>query len=132
MTRKEIEQYGHIVREIRMWENRLAQLEENSKAKGQPTYVIGGRSGLTSDPTGMSGTSNAEIEALISGLKAEAEILQKDIIVLIATIDDSMLRQIINYRCLELLPWSQVAKRVGGGNTADSCRMQFKRSFENE
>lgn len=130
MDRKTLEQYGHLKREIAMWERKLKQLEEMSKAKAQPTYMLGGRSGLVSDPTGAAGMKNAEIEEVIAGLKAEAEITRKNIIIYIATLEDSYTRQLINYRCLELLSWPEIAKRIGGNNTADSLRMQFNRLFE--
>lgn len=130
MDKKTLEQYGHLKREILMWEAKLKKLEEASKAKAQPTYMLGGRSGLISDPTGNAGMKNAEIEEIIAGLKAEAEITRKNIIIYIATLEDSCTRQLINYRCLELLSWPEIAKRIGGNNTADSLRMQFNRMFE--
>lgn len=132
MTRKELEQYFYLSKEVEMWKSKLRQLEEDSKAKGQPTYVIGGRSGLTSDPTGMAGIKGAEINHIIEGIKAESEIARKNIIIYISTVEDSLMRQIINYRCLELLSWPKIAKKIGGGNTADSIRMQFNRKFPKE
>ena len=41
--------------------------------------------------------------------------------------DDSLTRQILRYRFVELMPWDQVAVKVGGNNTADGCRMNVKR-----
>ena len=52
---------------------------------------------------------------------------KKEIYDYIATIDDSLMRQIIMYRCLSLCTWEEVAIYVGGGNSADSVRKLFVR-----
>ena len=130
MKRNEVMQAYYIHREITMWENKLKQLRENSEAKASPTYIQGGRSeNMISDPTGRSGTRYAEIEAIIDGLLAEVKIAEKNIIIYINTITDSLERQIVFYRCVEYLPWKKVAHKIGGGNTADGVRMRFDRMF---
>ena len=45
-------------------------------------------------------------------------------------IDDSLLRQIIVLRHVNGLSWRQVAREIGGGNTADGVRMLHDRYFE--
>ena len=60
--------------------------------------------------------------------KIDAE--EKRMMQYILTIEDSLLRQIVHYRCVCLLPWNVIAMEIGGGNTADSVRMQFKRFME--
>lgn len=130
MKRNDVMQAYYIHREITMWENKLKQLRENSEAKASPTYIQGGRSeNMTSDPTGESGTRYAEIEAIIVGLLAEVKIAEKNIIIYINTITDSLERQIVFYRCVEYLPWKKVAHKIGGGNTADGVRKRFDRMF---
>lgn len=130
MKRNEVMQAYYIHREITMWENKLKQLRENSEAKASPTYIQGGRpENMISDPTGGSGTRYAEIEGIIDGLLAEVKIAEKNIIIYINTITDSLERQIVFYRCVEYLPWKKVAYKIGGGNTADGVRMRFDRMF---
>lgn len=130
MKRNDVMQAYYIHREITMWENKLKQLRENSEAKASPTYIQGGRSeNMISDPTGGAGTRYAEIEAIIDGLLAEVKIAEKNIIIYINTITDSLERQIVFYRCVEYLPWKKVAHKIGGGNTADGVRMRFDRMF---
>ncbi len=51
----------------------------------------------------------AEIERFISG------------------IDDSLMRQIFELRCVDGLSWAQIAGRVGGGNTEAGVRMIYTR-----
>ena len=133
MKRDEVMQAYYIHKEIAMWEEKLAQLRENSEAKANPTYIQGGRAAnMISDPTGSAGAEHTEVEALIEGLMAEARIAEKNIVIFINTLTDSLSRQIVFYRCAEFLPWRKVAQKIGGGNTEDGVRMRFDRMFPKE
>ena len=46
---------------------------------------------------------------------------------ILSELDDSRLRQMIEYRYIENMSWVQVADRMGGNNTADGCRMAVER-----
>lgn len=130
MTRDKIMQAYYIHREIEMWEQKLEQLRANSEAKASPTYVQGGRSeNFISDPVAATGAKNAEIESIVKGLTAEVQIAEKDILIYINTLSDSIERQIVFYRCIEFMPWKKVAHKIGGGNTADGVRKRFDRMF---
>ena len=48
----------------------------------------------------------------------------------IQTIQDSRLRQILRYRYVDGLTWQQVAKKMKGKCTADSCRMEAQKIFK--
>ena len=133
MKRNEVMQAHYIHKEIVMWESKLAQLRENSEATASPTYIQGGRSAnMISDPTGSAGAEHTEIEAIIEGLVAEAKIAEKNVVIYINTLKDSLARQIVFYRCVEFLPWRKVAQKIGGGNTEDGVRMRFDRMFPKE
>lgn len=45
----------------------------------------------------------------------------------ICGVQDSYIRQILRYRYLDGNSWDKVAMRMGGGNTADGCRMAAER-----
>lgn len=45
----------------------------------------------------------------------------------IAGIEDSRIRRIMRYRYIDNLNWVQVAQKMGGNHTADSCRMAHDR-----
>lgn len=87
---------------------------------------------MISDPTGSAGAEHTEVEAIIEGLMAEARIAEKNIVIFINTLTDSLSRQIVFYRCAEFLPWRKVAQKIGGGNTEDGVRMRFDRMFPKE
>nr|DAV04070.1 MAG TPA: Protein of unknown function (DUF722) [Caudoviricetes sp.] len=48
----------------------------------------------------------------------------------INSITDSRMRRIIQYRILDRLSWYEVADKIGGKATSDSCRMYFERFLE--
>ena len=48
----------------------------------------------------------------------------------IASVADSRMRRIVNFRFIENLSWNQTAHRIGGNATADSIRMEFNRFME--
>ena len=45
----------------------------------------------------------------------------------IDSIEDSRIRRIFSMRYLEGMSWQQIANQIGGGNTADTCRMAHNR-----
>ncbi len=51
----------------------------------------------------------------------------KRLVVFISEIDDSLIRQVVFFRFIQGLTWTQTAAEVGGGNNADSIRMMVKR-----
>jgi len=50
----------------------------------------------------------------------------------IATVEDGLMRQILALRYINGLSWRQVAKHIGGGNTADSVRKYHDRYLQGE
>lgn len=127
MTRKELSQVYYINREIEMWQRKLGELREielpGQEMDGMP------RGQKKSDPTGVRAIEAANIEEIINGLLAELQIKRKEIYEYISGLDDSLMRQIVMYRCISLCTWEEVAVYVGGKNTADSVRMMFNRLF---
>ena len=45
----------------------------------------------------------------------------------IAKIDDALTRRIFELRYIDGCSWAQVARRIGGGNTAESVRKRHNR-----
>lgn len=125
MTRKELNQIYYINREIEMWERELESVTglQSPRLDGLP------RGNETGDSTANKALQAAEISEIINGLLAKLQLKRKEIYDFIATIDDSLVRQIVMYRCLSLCTWEEVAIYVGGGNSADSVRMIFNRRF---
>ena len=82
------------------------------------------------DKTSDRAIEELKYERLIEEAQYRVVIEKNKIMQFINTIDDSIMRQIIFYRHVSLLPWRIVAREVGGDNTQDSVRMLHKRFFE--
>lgn len=126
MNLKDLSQLYYLNREIEADMERLARL----KAKTLPGIQI-----LTGMPKAP-GTADktAQYAAEISDLRGIIEAKQRQCIYersrlerYIADIPDSLTRQIFTLRFVNGLRWDQVAACIGGGNTADSCRMAVRR-----
>ncbi|MCI1958848.1 MAG: hypothetical protein LKJ25_04395 [Clostridia bacterium] len=48
----------------------------------------------------------------------------------ISSIEDSRMRRIIQYRVIDSLSWYEVADKIGGKATSESCRKYFDRFLE--
>lgn len=120
MTKKELSQLYYLNREIEQDKRRLQELEDAStgtaaKITGLPH--IGG----ISDKTAIA----AEIVDCRAVIKAKTELSVVEYNRLnryIASVRDSLIRQILTFRFVNGLSWRQVAENIGGGNTAESVR----------
>lgn len=126
MTKKELSQIYYINREIEMWQRELENITnlQSPNLDGMP------KSAAPGDSTGQKALRAAQISETIDGLLAELQVKRREVYDYIATLEDSMMRQIIMYRCLSLCTWEEVAAYVGGRNTGESVRKMYDRYFE--
>ena len=127
MTKKELSRIYYLEKEIAMWEKELEDLEcmslvSGSMGDGQPRGQKVPRSKVEDNVIKRMG-----IQAKMQELLEECEKSKVEIMDWIKSIDDSLIRQIIYYRCIKVMSWVSVADKVGGGNTADSVRMNYDR-----
>ena len=130
MTIQELSQLFWLKREIEREYERLTQLEEAATAT-TPQWSGLPAAGLVADKTAIA----AQIADARTVIKAKLELAVVEYNRLnryIASIDDSLIRQIIALRFVDGLSWRQVAFRIGGGNTEDSVRKAVKRYLEQE
>ncbi len=131
MTKQELSKMYWLNREKKMWQHELDRLKNQSLVGGQGYTTESFANGSsTSGKQEIHAANKDEIESMIKELQQKIDEEEKKMMQYILTIDDSLLRQIIHYRCVCLLPWDIVAKELGGGNTADGVRMKFKRFLE--
>ena len=130
MTKKELEQIYYITREINMWQWELDSLKTKSKVSSPALTGMPEGKGTTGDRVGNNATRIAYLEQKIKDKKSELEILRISITEYIMSIDDSLIRQIIKLRCIDLKTWTKIAIAVGGYNTADSVRMIYNRYID--
>ena len=71
-----------------------------------------------SDPTGKLGAELAECKIMVAIKMVEIQVQKNKLIKYIDTISDSLMRQIVFYRCVACLNWSQVAAKIGESEDA--------------
>lgn len=127
MKRKELQSLYYIQREIEMWEAELEAIGymTSSRQSGAP-----GGNGIPGKPTEHAAEKYEKIKAIVRKLHGDAVEVRAGIYRHIAELDDSLMRQIVMHRCISLESWEDVARAVGGNNTADSVRKRFERAYE--
>ena len=129
MTLKELSQLYYLNREIEMDKKRLFELKAS---------VLLRSAGLSStphtpgagDPVGRMVAEIVDLEGVIKAKLQQCIYERNRLERYIATIEDSLLRQIFTYRFVLGMPWPRVAACIGGGNTADSVRMMCARQLK--
>ena len=71
-----------------------------------------------------------DLENAYSDAEFDALSLEQEITDFISGIDDHQMRMIIQLRFVECLSWTEVADRVGGGNTENSVKKAFQRFMD--
>jgi len=128
MTRHELSQIFYINKEIKMWEAELQRVREESEVKGQEITDMP-RGGGTSDKTGERAARIVDLEIIIIGELKKIQLQRKLIMEYMDSIDDSLMRQIIYYRHIVLMPWRDVAEAIGG-NSENSIKKIYSRYFK--
>ncbi|MEG0839737.1 MAG: RNA polymerase subunit sigma-24 [Hydrogenoanaerobacterium sp.] len=140
LTKRELSQLYYLKREIIMQQHQLDSLKVcTEKAKAADTvkgsnaeYPYNSRifsvDGIVN--TAEYNCTKREIEELTKLIQHNREkcvIEYERLTRAIMEIDDSLMRQLLFYRYINGFSWVQVAKHIGGGNTADSVRMAHER-----
>lgn len=125
MTNKELSQLYYLNREIEAERKRILSLREaatatNAKISGLPHV------GRIADKTSIA----AEIADAVRAIEYKQQLAVVEynrLTRFIAGVEDSLMRQILRFRYIDMFSWNEVAKRVGGNNTADSVRKLAER-----
>lgn len=125
MTKEELEQIYYLNRELKMWEDELSRI----RAKSLVQSPVGGSShgSAVSDRVAQRGERVVELENRIKAKRDEIDELSARAEIYITTISDSLIRQILFYRCVKLYGWRKVAYMCGGNNTEENVRQIYSR-----
>lgn len=126
MTKKELQKLKYYDSDLRTLRRCLMRLEASvgisaAPQDGQPRGNKIGR------PTESQALALADTIEQIRKLEDKITKAKKEAWSYIATLEDPFLRQIIIFRFIDGKSWLEVARNIGGNNTADSCRMAFNR-----
>lgn len=127
MTRGELSQIYWLNRELKMWQEKKRECEYKAYPPGIDSESEGIRGSGTSDKTGNIAAEIADITQIIDGILARIQYQIRKVYEHIDTIEDSQLRQIVQYRCVDCMNWVQVGHHVG--ISAEACKMIFYRAY---
>lgn len=125
VTKKSLNQIYFLNKELEYWVKKKCEAEYGLKSpvlgKDYKTYTV-------SNPAEEEAIKRLhiaeQIERILTGIQEE----RLKVYEAIETINDSLLRQIIEHRCVQLCSWQGVANILGYG-TADSIRKIYDRAF---
>lgn len=134
MNKNKLRQLRHLKSEIRLLKQQIDNLESEivtDKVTGSdPEHPWTERHYII---RGLPGERNEKLLRLRDRLerrKSDLQDLRAEIFEWVEGIEDSLLRQVIILRHVNGLSWRQVAREIGGRNTAESIRKLHDRYFE--
>lgn len=126
MTKHELNQIYYLSKEIKIWEEEINKIKNQSYIKSPKlTGVPHGTE--KSDKVGDTAIKIFDLEKAIAQKLQEIQECKKQIMQYILSIDDSQTRMIFKMRCIDLYSWNKIAQKIGGNNTPDGVRMIFNR-----
>ena len=137
MTLKQLEQYRDLAKEVKMLERKISDLESRPGSFVVDS-VVGSSQCIPFQPHAITiqGCGN-QYQDKINALRIKYADRKKalvgqleEIATLVDGLEDSRLRQIIEYRYIKGMPWNAVAKNVYGHPQGDTARKAVKRFFE--
>ena len=130
MTKAELSQLFYLNREIEAEQRRIAELEAkatniSAKVTGMPGgYGISGKTAIAAEIADCRAIVQAKAEQCIHEYNRLCRY--------IAGVDDSLMRQILQYRYISGFSWFQVAQHIGNGCTEHGVRMAHNRFLKKE
>ncbi len=131
MTKKDLEKVYWLKRELKMWEKRLEELradmsQDSVEHDGMPHSVTN----KIVSPTESKAILLADHEELIRGKLAEIRMAIREVEAFIVGIEDPLIRQIVEQRCVYCLSWDDVAVKIGKQATPDNVRQMYHRFLQ--
>jgi predicted nucleic acid-binding Zn-ribbon protein len=130
MTKQELSQLYYLNREIEQLKKRIAELESAATSITQSITGMPHVNGV-SDKTGKYAAEIADLKELLELNLKKCFYELNRINRYINSVDDPLVRQIIMYRFVSGLGWSQIECHIGGNNNAESLRKKLYRFLKN-
>ena len=124
MTNKQLSRLRDLKKEIKMYQERLAELQSLSEVKS---------SVLTGMPASKSVSDKIGYSVIkIINTKNTLTKLCEEITEYIENVDDPIIRMILTYRYINNFSWEKTAFKIGGGNRASGLKKRLYRYFRKE
>lgn len=121
MNREKLESIYCLKKELRMWQERLAELQADIALTGKPMDGMPfANTNAITNPTEQKAIRLMEVDKIIQGRISEIQITIADIEQFILGIEDSEIRQIIEYRCVQCRKWEWIGDKMGYDRTTVS------------
>lgn len=131
MTLNELSQLYWLNREIEMDQERLAELEQKATSVSSPNLSgVPGGSNYFDNKIQRYVADIVDLQMIILAKQQQCIHERNRLERYIATIPDSLTRQIFTLRFVNGLPWLQVALHIGGNNTEASVKMTCYRYID--
>lgn len=131
MTNKELKQVYYIEREIRLLKREIEQ-ELNKSDVG--AVIINGmpKDSKIGDNTAKRVIIKDDYIEQLKKLHDKCQRAKAEFMEYIASIDDSIIRQIFILKCIKCYSWQQIAFEMGGYNSVESLKKMYYRFLEKE
>ncbi len=142
LTKEVLIQYAEIREEVKEVRRKIDSLENQILRMEAEGFVVdsvkGGLGGIENFKVrGFPFPEYSKKKTLLYSRKATLEILEVDLLEsinlaeeFISSLTDSRMRRLLNLRYVEDLTWIQVAHKMGGKHTEDSCKKAAERFFK--
>lgn len=125
VTRERLYQLKNLKAEKKMWEDKLKEMREKYDSLSVGNAIRGSD---VSDRTGELASSTADIIDTIERLKGDIVKEEAFLIAFITSLEDTVLRQIVHYKCVEDMTWLKVGLKMG--MPEETAKTIFYRHFE--
>lgn len=132
MTKKELSQYYWIKREIEADEKRLRNLRESIQSPKAMRLTAMPTANGAHDSIGDAVAEMTDIEAIIAAKQIQCIHVRQRIERFICSVQDSMVRQVLMYRCIDGMTWKEVAAAMGHRMSEENARQIFHRALKTQ
>lgn len=125
MTKEKLESIYYLTQELEMWQKRYKELQLDI---APPVKNIDGMpfSHSTESPVERKALKMAETTQNIEDKMKEINEAIIEVEHFIVTVDDPLMRQILEYRCVYNHKWAEIAYKIKG-TTEEALRQQYHR-----
>ena len=127
MTGGELNELFILRRDLRTAEELLMSLRAAADVPGVPDVSDAPRANRPRDTVGNLLSEIDDLSVRAEALRGEIERREASAAAFIRGIDDNQTRLIFQLRFMRGCTWKQIARIIGGGNTADSVRKMYAR-----
>ncbi len=129
LTLKSLNELRNMQYHIRRLKRRIAEIESGALPQSPKTDGIPqGRSNISK--TERTVEKSERYKAVLQRIKEDYERRVREVETEIYSLDDEFIKAILISRFADAHSWRQVARDIGGNNTADSVRMACMRFFQ--